>query len=226
MSGSVETVKVVLLGESGVGKTSITKQFTEKTFSDEFLTSASATFVSKILEFDEYQKALKFEIWDTAGQERFRSLAKIFYKDAKVVILVYDITDEKSFKEMTSYWYEQVKNNTSEGAILAIVANKSDLYQKSQVPDEKGQEFASEAKALFQLTSAKSDTGITSLFDNIGKKYFDPSFNQEEVERKAKEDYMKKKNQENMKKKDPNTTSRFSIDRKTLTEKKESKKCC
>ena len=220
MSSSVETVKVVLLGESGVGKTSITTQFTEKSFSEEFITSASATFVSKILEYEEYQKALKFEIWDTAGQERFRSLAKIFYKDAKVVILVYDITDEKSFNEMTSYWYEQVKNNTHEGVIIAIVANKSDLYQRQQVPDEKGQEFASQVKAIFQLTSAKSDTGITNLFENIGKKYFDPNFNLEEVERKAKEDYMKKKQEENMKKKEPNTPTRFSIDRKTLTKKK------
>jgi small GTP-binding protein len=226
MSNSVETVKVVLLGESGVGKTSITTQFTEKSFSEEFVTSASATFVSKTLEFEEYKKALKFEIWDTAGQERFRSLAKIFYKDAKVVILVYDITDEKSYNEMTSYWYEQVKNNTNEGIILAIVANKSDLYQNQQVPDAKGQEFASEIKAIFQLTSAKSDTGITNLFENIGKKFFDPNYNLEEVEKKAKEDYMKKKQEENMKKKDPNTTSRFSIDRKTLTNKKEKKKWC
>ena len=226
MSGSVETVKVVLLGESGVGKTSITTQFTQKSFSEEFITSASATFVSKILEYEEYQKALKFEIWDTAGQERFRSLAKIFYKDAKVVILVYDITDEKSFNEMTSYWYEQVKNNTHEGVIIAIVANKSDLYQRQQVSDEKGQEFASQVKAIFQLTSAKSDTGITNLFENIGKKYFDPNFNLEEVERKAKEEYMKKKQEENMKKKDPNIPTRFSIDRKTLTQKKHKKKFC
>ena len=226
MSNNVETVKVVLLGESGVGKTSITTQFTEKSFSEEFVTSASATFVSKTLEFEEYKKALKLEIWDTAGQERFRSLAKIFYKDAKVVILVYDITDEKSYNEMTSYWYEQVKNNTSEGSIIAIVANKSDLYQKQQVPDERGQEFASSIQAIFQLTSAKSDTGISNLFENIGKKYFDPNFNVEEVERKAKEEYKKKKQEENMKKKDSNTTSRFSIDRKTLTKKKDKKKCC
>ena len=226
MSTNVETVKVVLLGESGVGKTSITTQFTEKSFNEEFVTSASATFVSKTLEFEEFKKAIKFEIWDTAGQERFRSLAKIFYKDAKVVILVYDITDERSYNEMASYWYEQVKNNANEGVILAVVANKSDLYQRQQVPDERGQEFASQIKAIFQLTSAKSDTGITNLFENIGKKFFDPNFNLEEVERKAKEEYKKKKQEENMKKKDSNTTSRFSIDKKNLTKKKEKKKCC
>ncbi len=226
MSSSVETVKVVLIGESGVGKTSITTQFTEKTFSEEFVTSASATFVSKTMEYEEFKKALKFEIWDTAGQERFRSLAKIFYKDAKVVILVYDITDERSFNEITSYWYEQIKTNTQEGIIIAVVANKSDLYQKQQVPDNKGHEFASRIGALFQLTSAKSDTGITNLFDNIGKKYFNPDFNLDEVERKAKEEYEKKKQEEKNQKSEPNTTSRFSIDRKTLTKKKDKKKCC
>ena len=222
----METVKVVLIGESGVGKTSITTQFTEKTFSEEFVTSASATFVSKTMEYEEFKKALKFEIWDTAGQERFRSLAKIFYKDAKVVILVYDITDEKSFNEITSYWYEQIKTNTQEGIIIAVVANKSDLYQKQQVPDNKGHEFASRIGALFQSTSAKSDTGITNLFDNIGKKYFNPDFNLDEVERKAKEEYEKKKQEEKNQKSEPNTTSRFSIDRKTLTKKKDKKKCC
>ena len=86
-----ETVKVVLLGESGVGKTCIIAQFTSGQFDPDTVTSLSAQFISKTVEFEEGQKAIKFDIWDTAGQEKYRALAKIFYKDAKAIILVYDI---------------------------------------------------------------------------------------------------------------------------------------
>ena len=98
-----ESVKVVLLGESGVGKTSIIAQFTTGNFDPDVVTSLSAQYVSKTVEYDNLQKAIKFDLWDTAGQEKYRALAKIFYKDAKVIILVYDITNTRSFDELKSY---------------------------------------------------------------------------------------------------------------------------
>ena len=91
---SLEQVKIVLLGESGVGKTSIIAQFTSGKFDLDCVTSLSAQLISKTIEFENLQKAIKFDIWDTPGQEKYRASVKIFYKDAKVIILVYDICDQ------------------------------------------------------------------------------------------------------------------------------------
>ena len=219
---SVEQVKVVLLGESGVGKTSIIAQFTSGKFDPDCVTSLSAQFISKTIEFENLQKAIKFDIWDTAGQEKYRALAKIFYKDAKVIILVYDITDQRSFDEVKSYWYEMVKSNGDQDAMIAIVANKNDLYDTAQVSEQDAKEFARSIGAIFQSTSAKSDTGITTLFDNIGQKYFNHDFDCTAADEKVQEEYKKKKQEEKQKRKEPKGVKLSS--EPTKTEKK--KKCC
>ena len=200
---NAEPAKVVLLGESGVGKTSIIAQFTTGKFDPDCVTSLSAQFVSKTVEFQNLGKAIKFDIWDTAGQEKYRALAKIFYKDAKVIFLVYDITDAKSFNELKSYWHGVVKANGDSDAIIAIVANKNDLYDHAQVQNEEGEEFARSIGAIFQSTSAKSDSGITTLFDNVGQKFFDPNFDVGAQNKQAQEEYQRKKNEEMQKKKQP-----------------------
>ena len=106
----VKVCKVVLLGESGVGKTCIIDRFINDNFEDNQKTTGIATFIAKTMTFDEFQgKSVKFEIWDTAGQEKYRSLNKIFYKDAGVAILVYDITNSQSFEEIRQYWSNQIK---------------------------------------------------------------------------------------------------------------------
>ena len=101
-------IKVVLLGEVGVGKTSIIKQFAFNQFDNESILSTYATFVSKKMEFKD-SGIITFDIWDTAGQEKYRSITSVFYKNAKIIILVYDITNKKSFDEIQNYWYEQIK---------------------------------------------------------------------------------------------------------------------
>ena len=203
MASNAEPAKVVLLGESGVGKTSIIAQFTSGKFDPDCVTSLSAQFISKTVEFQNLGKAIKFDIWDTAGQEKYRALAKIFYKDAKVIFLVYDITDAKSFNELKSYWHGVVKANGDSDAIIAIVANKNDLYDHAQVQNEEGEEFARSIGAIFQSTSAKSDSGITNLFDNVGQKFFDPNFDVGAQNKQAQEEYQRKKNEEMQKKKQP-----------------------
>ena len=105
------TCKVVLLGESGVGKTCIISRFINDTFDDGSVTTTGASYVSKNMLFNDYNQVLNFEIWDTAGQEKYRSLTSIFYKDASIAILVYDITNENSFEEIQKYWYEQIKES-------------------------------------------------------------------------------------------------------------------
>ena len=107
-----KTCKVVLLGESGVGKTSIISRFINDTFDEGLVTTTGASYVGKDMVFKDYNnQVIKFEIWDTAGQEKYRSLTQIFYKDAAIAILVYDITNEDSFEEIQNYWYEQIKES-------------------------------------------------------------------------------------------------------------------
>ena len=226
---TTETVKVVLLGEAGVGKTCIISQFISGIFDPDTISSLSAQFITKTLDYKKYNKSLKFEIWDTAGQERFRSLAKIFYKDAKVICLVYDITSKRSFEELKNFWYEQqTKLNVDGDPIFAVVGNKYDLYETKQV-DEEAKNFAKSIGAIFQYTSAKEASGINELFNNLGEKFFDPNFDINEQESKDKELYEQKKLQkaqqkvENKGNKEKNEKVKLNP---TLHKEKPGKKCC
>ena len=107
-------LKIILIGESGVGKTCIIVRFINDEYSEDTVSTTGASYASKLLTLNEYNKTLQYQIWDTAGQERYRGLTKIFYKDAKIVILVYDTTSRKSFAEIKNYWYNQIIENSSE----------------------------------------------------------------------------------------------------------------
>ena len=222
---TVESVKVVLLGESGVGKTCIISQFIQGVFDPEKLPSLSAQYLTKSVDFKEFNKTIKFEIWDTAGQEKFRSLAKIFYKDAKVICLVYDISYKKSFQELKDFWYEkQTKLNVEGDPIFAVVGNKYDLYETSQINDE-AKNFAKSIGAIFQYTSAKNFSGINELFNKIGQKIFNPNLDFNEQEDKDKELYEKKKLEKEQKKNDDINTS-VKLDISVHQQKQEKKGCC
>ena len=166
----VESLKIVLIGESGVGKTSIISQFIDQIFQDDQQSTIGGTFTTKTIKCSN-GKTLKLEIWDTAGQERYRSVTKMFYKDANAVVLVYDITSKYSYEELQSYWIEQVKESCPKNIILAIIANKADLVEHEQVDEGEARNFAKELNAIFISTSAKSSEGINSLFEEIAKKY-------------------------------------------------------
>ena len=222
---SPETIKVVLLGEAGVGKTCIISQFISNVFDPDTISSLSAQFISKQIELKDIKKIIKYDIWDTAGQERFRALAKIFYKDAKVICLCYDITSKRSFEELKDYWYEQqTKLNVDGNPIYAVVANKNDLYETSQVSDEEGKAFAKSINGIFQSTSAKSDNGITTLFENVGHRYFDPSFDFNEKDSIEKKEYEKKKAEKEAQKSAPPQTQRRGVKLDTNKNKQQQKK--
>ena len=170
MKSQSEPFKIVLIGESGVGKTSIISQFVNQTFQEDVETSSSSTYNSKTVIYDENQ-VLKLEIWDTAGQEKYRSLASMFYKESSAAILVYDITRKESFEQLQEYWVGQVKENGPTNVILALCGNKSDLINEEQVDEGEARNYAKEINALFYPTSAKNDYGITDLFIQIVKIY-------------------------------------------------------
>ena len=204
-------VKVVLLGESGVGKTSIISQFTANKFNPRCPTSVSAQFISKIIKFPQYNKSIKFDIWDTVGQEKYRSLAKIFYKDALIIIFVYDITTEFSFTAIKDFWFKETNENADNEPILALVANKVDLYKDEKITNDMGKAYADEINAIFQNTSALSNSGIDKLFENLGNKFLNPDF-----------DY--KKPQEKNENVDNNENKNIKTNKKNGKEKK--KNCC
>lgn len=110
LEDEIKTVKVILLGESGVGKSSIISRYVRDTVDDFVLSTVGASYVSKTMQFQEYaNQSLRYEIWDTAGQERFRSLTRIFYKDAAIAILVYAVPNRQSFIQLKEYWYNQIE---------------------------------------------------------------------------------------------------------------------
>ena len=166
----MESIKIVLIGESGVGKTSIICQFMEQVFANDKQSTIGGTFSTKIVKCGE-EKEVRLEIWDTAGQERYRSVTNMFYKDANAALLVYDITSKYTYEELKNYWVEQVKETSPKNIILAIIANKADLIENEQVDEEEAREFAEKNNALFALTSAKNNNGINDLFLEIAKKY-------------------------------------------------------
>jgi len=200
----MSSIKVVLLGESAVGKTSIITRFVENKFKQDVMSSLSANFVSKKLEIGKNQ-FIKFDIWDTAGQEKYRALTKIFYQDSKIVILVYDITNKNSFNELKNYWYEKVKENSSNDVIFAIAGNKCDLYENEQVEKTEGEKFAKEIGAIFHETSALNSNGIYELFNEIAMKFASPNISDKKIEENNKDNKrMTLSNSKNEKKKNKN----------------------
>ena len=180
------TCKVVLLGEAGVGKTSIISRYVTNSFSDVLMSTTGASYATKKIEFDDEHK-IKFQIWDTAGQERFRSLAKIFYQNATVAVLVYDITRRESFDRLKDFWIKELKENASSDIILAIAGNKSDNYENEVVTLKEGKDLAQKINAIFKSTSAMLSHGIEELFKAIGEKFINPSLNTNEPTMNSKE---------------------------------------
>ena len=166
--------KVVLIGKSGVGKTSIISRYITDTFKDSLMTTPGANFITKKVDFPQYKKSIKFEIWDTAGQERYRSLAKVFYNNAAACLLVFDITNKDSFDDIKNYWIPEIKENGQKDIILALAGNKSDNYIKEQVSDNEGKALAKEINAIYMRTSAKLNSSIDEIFNSIGNKFLNP----------------------------------------------------
>ena len=165
--------KVVLLGGSGVGKTSIITRFVSSTFNENHSATIGGYFINKEIFIEKYNIDIKLNIWDTAGQERYRSLTKFFYKDAKIIILTYDITKAETFEELKNYWYDQLKNISLDKIVIGIAGNKSDLIGDEKVNEEEVREYASKIEATFRLTSALNNNGIEELFKELIEKYIE-----------------------------------------------------
>ena len=167
------TCKVVLVGESGVGKTCIIQRYVNNNFNENVESTIASTYTYKTIDYKKLNKSISFDIWDTAGQELYRAVAKNFYYNASIGILVYDIRRKDSFEAIKEYWYEQLKEFGEEHMVFGMAGNKCDLFQEEEVSEEEAKKFAQKIGAIFHLTSCKESIGIDDLFEECGKKYLE-----------------------------------------------------
>ena len=183
MVNNEETVaiKLILLGDPGVGKTSIISRYVNDKFDNNIASSISMCYVAKMLKKKDIN--IKLDIWDTIGQEKFRSLSKMFLKDTKIVILVYSITSKQTFKNL-NYWLNLYKGQIDEGTILGVAANKIDLsLEEEEVSEEEGIKYAKENGAIFGLISAKQDK---MSIDRLINKLLDAYLSKNEIYKEVK----------------------------------------
>lgn len=156
--------KMIIIGDSGVGKTNILSRYTKDQFSFDFRSTVGVEFGAKKIEM--YGIKIKNQIWDTAGQERYKSITSSYYKGAKGALVVYDITKRDTFINV-SKWIGDLKMNGEKDVIIVLVGNKSDLNDDREVSIEEGIEFAKEKNVLFVETSAFKSVNIEKAFTLI-----------------------------------------------------------
>ena len=177
-----EFVKVILLGESGVGKTNLINIFTGGEFNENEAVSLTSSFLLKKITVN--GKKYTIQLWDTIGQERLRQLTKLFYNDSKIVIFVYDITRKFTFDEIKNYWINDVEEKLGQDLIKGIIGNKIDLYLNQQVSDEEAEEYAKSIGAQFSLTSAKNEGAV--IFERLLIKLYEQYLHKNKTIRGAK----------------------------------------
>ena len=166
-----QQIKVVLLGNMGVGKTAILQRLNEKPFKELILTTFSPSFVLKEMNINGTK--VELEVWDTAGQEQYKALSKLYIKNAKIAVLVYDITRKDTLTDL-DFWFNFIDEGLGTRITLGLAGNKADLFTDEEVSEEDGKERAEKWGAIFSLLSAKNDkVGIDNFFENLVKKYLE-----------------------------------------------------
>ena len=155
-------IKFILVGDKAVGKTSLITQYTSKTFSENYIMTIGADKQLKNINIG--GKEVSLEIFDTVGQEEYRAINKLFMKKTDIALIIYDITNGKSFEELSD-WVKIVKEiNGKENVVFGVAANKSDLYEQKVVNKKEGEKFAEDNDALFFETSAKDYDSVENVF--------------------------------------------------------------
>lgn len=161
MSESLSSIKLVLLGDSGVGKTSIVTHYVSGSAANNVKPTIGAAFVTKEINVD--GKSLELLIWDTAGQEVYRGLAPMYYRSALIAIIVFDVTRIQSY-EAVSYWIKELKTNVDGNIIILVCGNKTDLDDQRVIESNTAQTMADGEGALYAETSATTGAGIERMF--------------------------------------------------------------
>ena len=162
----MSSIKLILVGEAQVGKTAIINQYIQNTFEEEYIATIGQEKQTKEITLKNGTK-FKLEIWDTIGQDTYSAANKIFMRNAKIALLVYDITNKERFKNLNKFYTQVCDINGKDKVIIGVVGNKSDLYEERTVEEEDGQKYATDIGASFFETSAKDHETIESLFEGI-----------------------------------------------------------
>ena len=155
-------VKIMFIGNSSVGKTSIIKRYSKNIFSTSYISTLGIDFESKNINID--NKIINLQIWDTAGQEKYKVLSKNYYNNSNAFIIVYDITNLESFESVMN-WIDQIKENAPENVKSILLGNKSDLEEKRKVTYQEGKDFATSNGMQFIETSAKTASKVQEAFE-------------------------------------------------------------
>ena len=158
--------KVLLLGNSNVAKSSLFLRFVDDIWNDTFVPTIGVDFKIKTFEID--SKKIKMQIWDTAGQERFKNIIASYYRGAHGILLLYDVTDKDSFKNLSN-WLIEIEKNASKNVLKVLIGNKSDLEDKRLVSYNQGKEFADTYGLKFIETSAKKNLNVNEAFETLGR---------------------------------------------------------
>ena len=197
-------LKAILIGDSGVGKTNLINISVGKEFDQSEKATISATYIRK--QFDIDGKTYNINIWDTIGQEKLRALTKLFFKNSKIVILVYDITSRQSFESL-QLWLKDVKEALGDDFVIGVCGNKTDLYLNEQVNEEECKKFAESLNSRWLCTSAKTDqVGFPNFLKELVEDYinYEPKGDNEDKEKNNNNNANKnilKKEKENKKRK-------------------------
>ena len=162
-------LKVILIGNSGVGKTNLINIIQDKPFSDDTYANLNCSFITKEMTINKIN--FNVYLWDTIGQEKLKAQVKMFFKNSKIVILVYSIDNKQSFIDLKD-WHQQVKDSLGDNIVLGVLGNKKDLFQMEEVKDEEAQQYAKSINAEWGLTSAKTEReSFVTYLQNLIKIY-------------------------------------------------------
>jgi Ras-related protein Rab-5C len=166
-------IKICLLGDVNVGKTSIASRFCKNSFNDNYINTIGGAYQQQNITLNNGVK-IKLHIWDTSGQDRFRSMTNLYYRDAQVAILTYDVTNEQTLESL-NYWLNELNDKVEiDNMVLCLAGNKNDVdASKKTVPTSKGKAFAEEHNMIFYETSAKTGAGVKELFQAIAAKEYE-----------------------------------------------------
>ena len=156
--------KIMILGESQIGKTALINRYSKNSFGLGYITTVGIDFQIKFISLK--GKNIKLQIWDTAGQERFRNITKSYFQTSNGFVMAYDITSTSSFESVVE-WLKQIEENASEEAKIILVGTKCDLESQRQVSFEQGKELADEKGLKFFETSSKDDINVVEAFEEL-----------------------------------------------------------
>ena len=164
--------KILLVGNSSVGKSSLFLRFVDDVWNDVFVPTIGVDFKIKTLKINE--KNVKLQIWDTAGQERFRTIISSYYKGAQGILLVFDVTEKESFESLNN-WLIEIEKNANKNVVKILIGNKNDLEDKRVISFSQAKDFADSNGLKYVETSAKTNNNVTEAFSEIGKELMDAS---------------------------------------------------